>query len=226
MPLPMVHLGVALRVLELIGKPTTCAVLTGSLAPDAIHMRYMSNRQDKNLTHIKHHELNSLDEALECLKKHYAIADRNSHFNPIESIEVRGKSGFELGYFIHCVTDYLWYFQVYVKFRETFKSDETDSKIKSVYYREAEYIDFWMFTHLDWVDTVWNLLTNCTEDMENEYVSYQEVKQWNEHILHCFDQKTKADYPVSYIITLDQVDEFIINASECIISLLNQSITL
>lgn len=222
----MVHLGVAIRVLELIGKPTTSAVLTGSLAPDAIHMRYMSNRQDKNLTHIKHHELNSLDEALECLKKHYEIANRQDHFNPVESMNIEGKNGFELGYFMHCVTDYLWYFQIYVKFKETFSSNDTDVYIKSIYYQEAESIEDWMFSHMSWRPTVWQLLSACTQEMENEYVSFKEVKLWNEHIMQGFEQYKDRAYPVAKLITVEQVEAFIVSASECIVSLLNQSIQL
>jgi hypothetical protein len=52
MPLPMVHLAIAVRAHELMGSEPTPAFLLGSIAPDAIHMRPNATRDDKRKTHL------------------------------------------------------------------------------------------------------------------------------------------------------------------------------
>lgn len=220
MPLPMVHLSVTLEVIEQLGKPITNAVLTGSLAPDAIHMRLESNRQDKNLTHIKHREFDSLDEALECLKKHYDIGHTFDQLTDLDASFLEGQKGFDLGYFIHCVTDYLWYYHVYIQFKASFLTSDTPAYIKQIYYQESEYLDFWIYSRVAWRERVFHMLSTFKNKFSNEYVSIEEVERWNEHILHLFDNKTSDDYTTVSKITTQQVETFIVEASDIIIGLL------
>lgn len=50
MPLPMVHFSVAVKYFE--NEEIPSAFLLGSIAPDSIHMRKNTNREDKKLTHL------------------------------------------------------------------------------------------------------------------------------------------------------------------------------
>jgi hypothetical protein len=52
MPLPMVHLKIAVQSHSLAERSLTPEFLLGSLAPDAIHMRANTNRDDKNRVHL------------------------------------------------------------------------------------------------------------------------------------------------------------------------------
>jgi hypothetical protein len=52
MPLPMVHLAVAVRVHEVESRVPSSAFLLGSIAPDAIHMRPGTGRDDKRRVHL------------------------------------------------------------------------------------------------------------------------------------------------------------------------------
>lgn len=52
MPLPMVHLAIAVQAHKLISSEPTPAFLLGSIAPDAIHMRPNTTRNDKQKTHL------------------------------------------------------------------------------------------------------------------------------------------------------------------------------
>ena len=53
MPLPMIHLAVAVGVHTLAGREPSAAFLLGSIAPDAIHMRDGADRSDKERTHLE-----------------------------------------------------------------------------------------------------------------------------------------------------------------------------
>ena len=52
MPLPMVHLSVAVALSEKEGRFPSADFLLGSIAPDAIHMRPNSSRLDKEHVHL------------------------------------------------------------------------------------------------------------------------------------------------------------------------------
>jgi len=95
MPLPMVHLAVAVQMHRLEGSAPSPDFLLGSIAPDAIHMHPDSGRDDKRRVHLAeihdpHHERARL-----LLAQHGS--DRSSAM------------GFAEGYVAHLLTDYLWF---------------------------------------------------------------------------------------------------------------------
>ncbi len=52
MPLPMVHLAVAIQMHRLEQRIPSPDFLLGSIAPDAIHMRPDTGREDKQRVHL------------------------------------------------------------------------------------------------------------------------------------------------------------------------------
>jgi len=200
----MVHLSVTKRIFELLDTELTSDVVVGCLSPDAIHMREESNRQDKNRTHVKHKDFSTLEEAILCLEKHFCNA----------------KNGFDLGYFIHCVTDYLWYYHVYIDFVEQFEATTPSQSIKDIYYGETDYIDLVIFIHAPWKDYLWSLLSQTSKTFCNEFVTFEEVNLWILRTLHWFDDKKITDYTVPKFITVSIAETFIEESAKTIADIL------
>lgn len=53
MPLPMIHLSVAVNIEKSLGLENSPLFFLGSISPDAIHMRIDSSSKDKNKIHYK-----------------------------------------------------------------------------------------------------------------------------------------------------------------------------
>lgn len=220
MPLPMVHLSVTTRIFELMNQEGNGAILTGCLAPDAIHMRQESNRYDKNLTHIKHREFSNLEDAIECLEKHFEKIF--IQFSNIESVTIdyQGKNGFDLGYFIHCLTDYLWYYHVYIDFKKKIIEQHRSDLIKDIYYKEADYIDYLIFERASWRPSVWKKLEINNVLYCNEFVTNEEVSLWIDRTLHWFDDVEETNFQLLEFISMECVDAFIQDAARIIVDLL------
>jgi hypothetical protein len=102
MPLPMVHVSIAVKLWENEGvSEIPPSFLLGSIAPDAIHMRKNTNREDKKYTHFNIESGNNLDPIKEKYRNYIAQnPDSDWHW-------------FVRGYFAHVLTDYYWFHRVF-----------------------------------------------------------------------------------------------------------------
>jgi hypothetical protein len=144
MPLPMVHLTVAVRRYESDGTLPP-AFLLGSLAPDAIHMRPGAGREDKARTHLLAPPDTADHAAIRDLLGRYRTADREL-------------ADFAAGYAAHLLTDRHWAEAVYRPFRRALPPTLDPVSRRELYYRETDQLDFDLYHHMPWRPRVWELL--------------------------------------------------------------------
>src|SRR4051794_16203115 len=105
MPLPMIHCGVAVKYFD--NEEIPAAFLLGSIAPDAIHMRKNTAREDKKRTHLN---VETDGPVMNYVQERYEEYISQS---PDEEWK-----WFVRGYFAHLLTDYYWLHSVYSVFKE------------------------------------------------------------------------------------------------------------
>ncbi|MDO3410935.1 hypothetical protein QWJ34_14280 [Saccharibacillus sp. CPCC 101409] len=195
MPLPMVHLGVAVRYFE--GSRVPDAFVLGSIAPDAIHMRKGAGREDKLRTHFGGKET-----APDRLKRHYAEWIGR---NPGEDWHLYVK-----GYFAHVLTDYLWGLDVYADFKRRAEQDGVpDSEIKNRYYADTDGVDFRLYETAAWKEPVWERLLQAPAYAMSPLLSEREVDAWRLRTIRWFEEPANKPQTPPRSITSDIVEAFI-----------------
>ena len=128
MPLPMVHLSVAVKIGTLQGLKSPEFYL-GSISPDAVHMRAGFVRDDKTRSHCNARMLASIDE----LDSLCVMIEKSV-----------GKEGeFLLGYLVHILTDLFWEDTMLKTYGERYVADEAPIQDKRMaYYNDTDQLDF------------------------------------------------------------------------------------
>ena len=211
MPLPMVHLGVADRYFE--GGQVPDAFVLGSIAPDAIHMRQGTGREDKLRTHFGGKET-----TLDRLEQHYVEAIVRS-IGEEEKLYVKG-------YFAHVLTDYLWGLRVYAHFKEQVQREGVpEQEVKSRYYRDTDGVDFWLFETAPWKEPIWESLRRVPSYALSPLLTEREVDAWRQRTIRWFeDPANKPDTPPQFITT-DKVEAFIRQTGDEVRAMLYKSNT-
>ncbi|WP_172200465.1 hypothetical protein [Saccharibacillus qingshengii] len=195
MPLPMVHLGVADRYFE--GGRIPDAFVLGSIAPDAIHRRAGTGREDKLRTHFGGKETTP-----EQLETYYALWIGK---HPEEEWK-----RYVQGYFAHVLTDYLWGIHVYAEFkRQVWQDGVPEAEIKQRYYVDTDGIDFWLYETAPWKEQAWESLLRTPAYAMDPLLTEREVDEWRLRTLRWFEEPAhKPDVPPRFL-TPDIVDGFI-----------------
>ena len=147
MPLPMVHLSVAVALSEIDGRFPSANFLLGSLAPDAIHMRPNSVKHDKEHVHLMDLGL-SPSKLLQLFRIEYGMDNAQS-------------SGFVGGYLAHLLTDRLWWQTIITPFRNKFPPTFSDPDFRSLYYKDTDRIDLDLYRQMPWRPQVWTSLASA-----------------------------------------------------------------
>ena len=116
MPLPMVHLDIARRIVGFGYKVNNIPQFyLGIISPDAIHMRKDSDRSNKDDTHLlpEGKKWNNVEE------KDYFIFMKKFFSTNLGKMN----DDFLRGYGIHIITDMMWTKKVYYNFIEKYKQD-------------------------------------------------------------------------------------------------------
>ncbi|CAG7616074.1 hypothetical protein PAESOLCIP111_01862 [Paenibacillus solanacearum] len=197
MPLPMVHLNVAVEYFEHGVVPP--AFLLGSIAPDAIHMRKGTNREHKRQTHLTAESQPDLQAYMRSRYEHYIVQRGDEQWK-----------WFVQGYFAHLLTDYLWLLDVYAVFKaKTALDGLAKEEAKSVYYRDTDQIDFHYYRTKPWVRDVWSGLIGARSfDME-PLLTAREIHYWRLRTVHWFDLLGEEPEVEPHYITQPMVDAFI-----------------
>jgi hypothetical protein len=202
MPLPMVHLAIAVQLQPVWEPSLTSDFLLGSLAPDAIHMRPNTDRSDKKRTHFGY----SLDAAdLELLQDQ--LVSRWASDNPMMN--------FVEGYIAHILTDRLWLQTVVENFRSRLPFGLSMEDQRSLYYQETDQIDFNLFYHEPWRPRIWSQLRTAQAVDFEELLTAAEIAGWRDRTLVWFDQQQEPMVTPIYLTEAD-VREFIPQAAETI----------
>ncbi len=196
MPLPMVHLAIAVRLGEIWPVVDSPDFLLGSLAPDAIHARAGAGEVEKAVTHFR-------DAQWE-----FDLARIQEMFS--ENVQKEGKlASFSAGYAAHLLSDHLWLTTVTAGFKDTLGSLEFEVG-RAIYYEETDQIDFDLYRRMEWPPRVWEQLRQTDAPEFPPLLTAGEINAWSEKTLHWFDElkeepKITPKY-FTYEVTLDYIE--------------------
>lgn len=219
MPLPMVHLHVA--VLFADANPERVErgpFYLGNIAPDSIHMREGTTREDKEYTHF-----NPKDD------ENYVARLQELYFVYIQQRSDKGWKWFIRGYFMHVMTDYYWFRSVYPEFVERVNSTDETNDVKRtkdelgrLYYQETDQIDFNLYYHANWSGNVWHMLKSTQSyDVEGRLTA-EEILRWRDRTISFFNEQANEPRIVPTYLTDNLVQAFVTDTVQRL-SLLFQS---
>lgn len=203
MPLPMVHLAVAVTMLPDLNDARAPACILGNLAPDAIHMRPGWTSDDKRRVHLFLSSTHIADGAEQ--------AARNLLVRWQEQGVAMGP--LHVGYIAHVLTDLLWRARVWFPLSSSLPSEIGHEERRALYYRETDEIDRQIFQTAPWRDQVWRLLAEAQPADVPGMVSATEIALWHQRTLGWFDHLGPATEPPRYLTT-DGVLSFVEHAAE------------
>lgn len=201
MPLPMVHLSVAKKIIEYgFEVKNASQFYLGSISPDAIHMRLNSDRLAKKATHL-------------VVDNEWDGRSEDDFFIFVHDFIVKNKDNADVdflwGYGIHVLTDRYWINRVHVKFLDDYKKDTKPIQDERMaYYNDTDIIDHILFNEYEWTKEVWLGLQNADCFDFFGLLSSQEIHLWNERTLHWYDGGSRHKNPVKYIHKTD-IEDFI-----------------
>lgn len=196
MPLPMVHVAIAVQLGTEHGQFPSADFLLGSVAPDAIHMRPNSRREDKQATHLMYNTHEPDEAGLRSLLAQYA------------------GSAFATGYAAHVLTDHLWIKTVIPQFRSVSPTAADSEAERVLYYRETDQIDVHLYRQSDWQPQVWTRLAEADCPDFPPLLTAAEIHQWRERTLHWFDDPSHDPQITPQYLTVALVQRFVQDAAE------------
>ncbi len=196
MPLPMVHLSIAV---ELFGVDRVSPdFLLGSIAPDAIHMRYGSTADDKDRTHLRDIPGESYSSRLRGFLSKYIASDLDAR-------------DFIIGYTIHLWSDYLWITTIGDEFIQNF-GNKPNLEFRKLYYNDTEQIDIDLYRACLCREVLWDKLKKAQPRTIGNLLLSNEIDNWRNHVLQWFDQARENRYTEPVLITRAVVDDFVRSA--------------
>ncbi len=175
MPLPMVHLAIAVKIHAEMDTPVAPEFLLGSLAPDAIHMRPGWTPADKVTTHF------GLPHEYPDWAKIEPLLARAAHAAP-------PLPGFIAGYLAHILTDQFWIEQIVIPNRERIPTGLSQAERHALYYRETDQVDFNFYHQAPWRADVWRRLAAAQAVDLAPLLSAEEIDGWRSRTLRWFTE--------------------------------------
>lgn len=201
MPLPMIHLSVAVNVEKIITPEKMPMFLLGSISPDAIHMRAGADRVDKRKTHC-------IGETRE-----ETIENVRNMLSNSKSMKEENLKTFILGYCTHILTDVIWADTVHKGYINTLTDIGLKNQSKILYYKETDTIDFKIFREVWWRRQVWEQFSISEPPKGFDLLTFQELEKWKVRTLTWFEDEGKDPKITPQYITEDIIKTFISNAS-------------
>ena len=228
MPLPMVHLAIANKLTNTgLAISNLPLFYTGSICPDAIHMRPNAEFAEKMATHLvpagktRDSTWNGMSDD-DCFR---LISD----FTGIN--KGKADTDFLLGYAVHILTDMFWTTRVYKKFADDYaKSTRCQFQVVSdtnhlkpedrqkAYYRDTDIADYLLFSQSPWRGEVWQRLQAAQPSDFLGLLSVGEISLWNRRTLNWYtspeNEHKFAGQPI--FITKPCIDDFIFSCTQTI----------
>ena len=199
MPLPMVHLAVAIQLCEQHSRDASPDFLLGSIAPDAIHMRPGTDQHDKRRVHLKDLTDEKCERVRSLFIKYYG-----------DSGEV---SEFAEGYAAHILTDRLWEETVITWFREKAQAMSEEEQWQ-LYHDETGQADLYLYQTMPWREEVRRKLGGAEARDFDNLLTAGEIKRWQERVLNWFEKLKEEPGIVPEYITGEVIASFIQQAVE------------
>ncbi|MGE5482493.1 MAG: zinc dependent phospholipase C family protein [Bacteroidota bacterium] len=211
MPLPMVHLAVAVRIHGDGDSLPTPAFLLGNLAPDAIHMRPNANRDDKRRTHLLDPSSQAWDHDV---IREFCVGQQLGPGSELTALD-RERREFLLGYAAHLLTDSFWSDLVYEPFVRKLPAGTSPEEKNRIYYTETDQIDIDIHRSSAWRPKVWELLSKVDAPEMDGLLTAEEIGKWRDRVLGWYTPDKEPKIQVKYI-THRQVAVFIDEAAASI----------
>jgi len=215
MPMPIIHLCVAKKILEIADVQNKAGFYLGSISPDAFYITPTYYDVDgKYEAHIKAHITNS---DFDAWKKD--VIDFMSDHKTDEDY------AFYLGYGIHILTDIKWKETVIPAFSaRCAERGVLYDESRSIYYNDMEMIDPLCYDRYKLQSDVWEYLSgpegSCFKGPGvnapgvDNLVTAKEIDSWRENTLSMLKNKRDLhDVPADFF-TYDMVSGFIENAAK------------
>jgi hypothetical protein len=197
----MVHFAIADKLYK--DKPSP-AFLLGSIAPDAIHSRENSNRQDKNQTHLCKADGSMPD--LESLQN-FCKSNLNKYEDP-------DWNSFVLGYASHVLADLRWTETVWEEYIAKIKqSEDHNEPIKRIYNLEVCQLDYDLYKE-EWAGYIFASLADSKVFSIAPYLTDIEISQYREKTITWLNDPANEPQINLKYITEDIVREFIKTTSD------------
>ncbi|MFS0870296.1 hypothetical protein [Paenibacillus xylanilyticus] len=218
MPLPMVHLHVAVLFADSYPERVERgSFYLGNIAPDSIHMREGTTRVDKEFTHF-----NPKDEG------DYIARLQERYSSYIQQRSDEGWKWFVRGYFMHVLTDYYWFRSLYPEFVERVTSTDENNGVKRtkdelgrLYYQETDQIDFNLYHYASWSGDVWRLLKSTPSYDVADRLTAEEILRWRDRTVTFFNEQANEPGIVPTYMTDDMVSSFVTDTVQRLILLIH-----
>lgn len=216
MPLPMVHLNIANLITDsLQGQADRGSFYLGNIAPDSIHMREGTTRDDKEYTHF-----NPKDEG------DYVGGLKELYLSYMQQRADEGWKWFVRGYFMHVMTDYYWFRSVHPEFVERVNKEDlsigtsrSKEELARLYYQETDQIDFDLYRGSSWSEEVWQVLNSSLGYNMTDRLTADEIVRWRDHTFSFLNGEEPGITPE--FITGERVQVFVEESVERLIALLS-----
>ncbi|MFF2091380.1 hypothetical protein [Paenibacillus sp. NPDC058174] len=173
MPWPMVHFAVAEEVCTVESSPH---FLIGSIAPDAIHRREASTKEDKKFTHLFENGKFSTIERLKDRCLYYLTLNSDAEWRD-----------FVRGYISHIYTDIRWTQMLYSPFANEYQG--TRDEAKRFYYKEVSQLEFILLRNEAWGAGALGRLRQASGFGIEPLVTKTEVEQYRDDKLQWFAEE-------------------------------------
>lgn len=200
MPLPMVHLAIAIEMCSLHNTAPTPNFLLGHISPDAIHMRAGSNRTDKARTHL----LDAADGAMSMqeYQQHVYHQLLDQHHKP-------DARAFAEGYAAHILTDWLWRQMLAASYSHRVPTTLTREERRRLYYQQTDQIDIYLYQRMAWRPQAWAQLAASTPHDFQDLLTATEITQWRARTLVWYDKPENNPNIEPRYISYEHVLDFI-----------------
>ena len=202
MPLPMVHLAVAVRLAAARKSADSpefadmAEFYLGCIAPDAIHARAGAGRDDKRDSHYA--------------QGHPARCDLGALAKMLTGGWASGKRvSFAEGYAAHVLTDHLWQDTVAAAFRERMQREGLEADLRVLYYQDCDKLDLDLYDTAPWRPAVWGHLASATVPDFPPLLTASEIASWRDHVLGWFDKNPDKRLHDAARISQSEIDAFI-----------------
>ena len=116
---------------------------------------------------------------------------------------------FAQGYAAHLLTDQLWRKTVFASFKERRPQEMSAQQERSLYYDEADQIDFDLYYDMPWQPEVWRRLAAAQAHDFADLLTGEEIRGWQERTLNWFDKLKEEPKIEPVYLTLEIVHNFV-----------------
>lgn len=205
MPLPMVHLCVAERLVNPFKIKDKSSFYLGAIAPDSVHMRENFKREQKKISHINTQDKSMWED------------------NTLDFIR-NNKDEFYLGYGIHILTDIIWNKTIFEDFKLKYFQDTSPIQDQTMaYYNDTDKLDFELYEKFPRRKQIWEYLANSHGIDIDSILSSTEINAWTARTLNWYcSGESQHKNPIKYITYNDLisfVDKTALNIKNMIINM-------